>query len=477
MMLSEVVKKIINWWVLKPEPIEATPYDNLENIDVQKIEKKYSLKDEARRLGESGIPHENSKDLSGSESQVVGEIEIARKSYINFASRRLASINQDIIKCDVVSEVLEAQNLHEIFENEVDGFLTQKNSEIEKIRVEMNQRREEYEEFKQKNNLTRLPYQRTVGEKFFLVSILIFLVIIEAAINGALFQKGLEGGFFAGITMASIFALINVSVCFLIGKLLHNYINVNWFKKIIGYLGVIIGFLYCLSIALILAHFRTAIDRGSEDPFAISVNLIINNAFDFEGLMSYGLIIVTLFFGLIAYIDGLKFDDPYPGYSDIYKSLKYVSDDYEIEIKELSDELEMKRDKFKSDIDNTLLRAEKHLTIMQNKIVEKEHTFERIGAAFALAQIAANTLVRIFRDENLIYRKDDVYPEYFNLDPKLIDLNIPDFSVIVDKEKCLNLKKEVHELNENINSIKSKIESSFNERFDRLKPLRENFNG
>ncbi len=105
-----MLKKIIDWikaWLWSPSQnkLEAIHYESLEHIDAQGIEKKFKLREEAQRLGAGGVPKQDSKSPSGPEREALNEIEIARRGYQTWATRRLATIDSEFEKVAKLSRL------------------------------------------------------------------------------------------------------------------------------------------------------------------------------------------------------------------------------------------------------------------------------------------------------------------------------------------------------------------------------------
>ena len=120
MKFSTLIEWIKNWLLAprKDQP-ESILYSELEHIDPNKIAKKFLLREEAARLGAGGIPPANAIGLSGPESEAVNEIELARRGYQTWATRRLASIDSDIARNDIRHEINLALSEEVTFKNKV----------------------------------------------------------------------------------------------------------------------------------------------------------------------------------------------------------------------------------------------------------------------------------------------------------------------------------------------------------------------
>ena len=112
---------------------------------------------------------------------------------------------------------------------------------------------------------------------------------------------------------------------------------------------------------------------------------------------------------------------------------------------------------------------------LQAQIIEKRAAGERLDAAMRAAQAAANASVQIFRTENQLSRGTIEYPKYFESEPVLLELQLPDFDTTKDefvaKEQAILINKLVNEAPE----IRRKIEAAFSDKYDSLNTLEQHF--
>ena len=74
-------------------------------LHIQEIAKELSLEEEAKRLGQAGIPSPDATSISGPEASVVQRIERARQDFIGWASIRIAVLNETLSNLDATKIV------------------------------------------------------------------------------------------------------------------------------------------------------------------------------------------------------------------------------------------------------------------------------------------------------------------------------------------------------------------------------------
>ena len=69
------LKKIWTWLIHEKSRVSQKAHPDLNAIDIAKIVKELKLTEEARRLGEAGLPSADATTMSGRESAVVQCVE------------------------------------------------------------------------------------------------------------------------------------------------------------------------------------------------------------------------------------------------------------------------------------------------------------------------------------------------------------------------------------------------------------------
>ena len=480
-VIHKMLKKIIDWikaWLWSPSQnkLEVIHYESLEHIDAQGIEKKFKLREEAQRLGAGGVPKQDSKSPSGPEREALNEVEIARRGYQTWATRRLATIDSEITSYDIRHEINQALSEDETFRNKVGTYLTNQNETLERLSKAVIERESELEKFKVQNNIERLPNFPSGGKVFLSYALLIFLILIEGVANGSFFQRGLEGGLREGITYAALFALMNVSFTFACGRYIYRFVfHKDTSKNIIGWFGLLMALSFCVFIGLILGHFRLALNSQADEAFKVAWDSFNNSPLSLGGIDSVLLFFVTIFFGIISFLDGLYLDDLYPGYGEIYRRYQEALVDYDFELEEIHQELQETRDVCVSHLDKTVASTQGAMAGLHAQIIEKRAAGQRLDAAMRTAQSAANAAVHIFRTENQLARGDRPSPEYFNSEAELLHLDLPVFDTTENEQVASEQAALIGKLVHTAPSIREKIEASFNEKYDLLNPLSAQF--
>jgi hypothetical protein len=91
------------------------------------------------------------------------------------------------------------------------------------------------------------------------------------------------------------------------------------------------------------------------------------------------------------------------------------------------------------------------------------------------ASAAAVAVVQIFRAENSLARRPGEDPKYFTKSPELKKIEIPSFDTSQSVTLRDELSKKVTQLVDQAQNIVQRIEKAFNQDYNTLKPLAEQF--
>jgi hypothetical protein len=237
------------------------------------------------------------------------------------------------------------------------------------------------------------------------IGLLIFLLAIEAGLNGLFLQKGNVFGYVGGVSEALFIASLNIFFGATAGRfLLPSLTHRNWGVRMVAAVGTAAYVAVALAFNLAVAHYREAV---ATDPFDASVtafHTLLSTPLAIEDLQSWGLSLIGFIFSLIAAYDGLRMDDPYPGYGHRMRQNLSSLEDYA----SLKDDLLGQLEDIKRSAEKTINEIVQKIESRQNEfgyIVRKSQALKaEMSQHFSHLQTAGNTLLRHYHDENRKHR-------------------------------------------------------------------------
>ena len=292
----------------------------------------------------------------------------------------------------------------------------------------------------------------------------------------SVYPQGLDTGLLGGFAYAALLALLNVMVAFFFGAKLVRFVchrNAKW--RVFGWISAISAMGVMLLIGLGIGHVRDSLTSGDVEPLRAALASLQSVPFVLKDVLSWTLVGVTLIFGIGALLNGFFFDDPYPGYGPLTRNTQAAIDDYEVELQLLRERLETLKQERLNSLDRDVRDAQVRILRFEELLGDKRKTELSLALAFRDAESSLNALLSAFRDENTIARGDAACPSYFSVMPVPRDLPMPAFG-ISDDERVLTVQRGmVAELLEEVETLRSKVQSAFNQQYDRLKPLDTHF--
>lgn len=473
-----IFEKIKNWFYPpRTTADQQSSYPDLAPINAEEVAFKYNLRTEGARLGAGNVPAVDTNGPVGAEAAAILEVETARLSYQAWGSHRLNSLDGQIDNCDIRHEINAALVADQTFKNKAVNLLNEKKDTLNLLAQSVNDTAKELNDFKKLNKLDRLSKAPSQSEKILLWSILFVILFLESIVNAQFFKDGLAGGFLDGVIMAGIFASINIGFAVFIGwKLIPSINSIINLKKLTGYFGILMWLIFAITLALMIAHYRNALEANSIEPHVEAWTILFSTPFHLGNLKALLLFKLSLVFSLFALIDGYKLDDSYPGFGAITRKHLEAQDNYATEINDVLKLLEDLKKEQLDKVNDTVARTSGVTATLATLINDKESASQRLNAAMTYATAAANAVAQIFRAENSLARRPNPDPVYFSKQPELELVSIPNFDTTESKNLLDEQRKLVTNLVNEAQNIRQKIEKAFNQDFDYLSPISNQFN-
>lgn len=471
------IRSLWEWFGTSSNKKPQKGHPDLYPLDVLKLSKELNLEEQAKILGQLGLPSENSITLSGPESLIVQRVEKARQDYVDWAMLRLNIINNDMAKFKINDEVNRTLQVDQEFERDASAIITERENLLRDLADKAKEHKAALISFKKCHNLDREADYPSSSRKFFLYSLLFFMVVLEGLFNAGFFSQGVTTGLIGGFVYAVILAAMNVCLAFCFGKFLikwvvHKHIGL----KVLGFIFILISASLLMFMALTIAHFRDSLGMGVDDPAIVALQGLQAAPFTLRDVFSWLLFFLTLFFGIAAALDGFFIDDIYPGYGRVTRNAISALEEYEEELGSLRSELNNLKEEKLEYLDDEIRRLQANLAAYEGLIQDKISTESRLQNAFHDADNSLNALLQLFRSHNDVHRGKNQRPAYFNnIKPDLKPIKFPDFEIPVNLGLASSMKILIDELLSKSQALRANIQASFNSQFDRLKPLDTHF--
>ena len=386
--------------------------DLFKKINTDKIVRDLRIIEEAEDNAKQGQPPLDSADLDSKEREVVGYIESAQSQARQICSDELNIYEERLIKLNFRERLID-------IDLEISKKQTEFNQKADEAKDELRQeqknfiaREEDLKQFKKQNDLDRELHAPSGAKKVLLAGVIALLFLIETIANTSFLAKGNELGLLGAYTEAIVISFLNLGIAYLFGRLATNCVHIRWIRKFVG-IFVAIGFIVLtIFLNLMVAHYReitgTVLDEGGRLAFAA----FSENPLGLKDFQSWILFLMGCLFAIISFIDGIKWDDLYPGYGKHARLAREAEEEY-IEI----------YNEHQESLTSTFKEAFKEQERMKKEIVEHknlhhsllnrhQHLIKSFEDHLDHLESAGNTLLMIYREANSAMR-DGESPERF----------------------------------------------------------------
>lgn len=471
-----MLKRFWEWLTAAGAARTKKGHPDLSPIDVDKIAKELKLVEDAKRFGEAGLPATDAKALCGPEAAIIQRVEKIRQDYADWAVLRQNILSESMGRHNVTKEVNGARQMDQEFERKAAAMMTEKDTLLRGLSGTATRCQLELNEFKQMHQLSRDARSPTTAASFLAYAVVLLLVIIEGVLNANFFAQGLDTGILGGFVQALILAAVNVTIAFVLGKFAVRFVNhVEPSLKVIGWVALGCSLVMMVLIGTGIAHYRDSLTSGSLEPAKVALATFLSHPFELKDFFSWVLFFVSIFFGLFALFDGLFSEDLYPGYGSISRRAQRATDDFEDELQTLRQDLDELRDMYLADLDKIVKQAQVSVTTYQGFIEDKELAELRLSTALRDADHSLEALLRTFRTENELHRKEAKRPVYFDSLPKPRPIQLANFNIEPDKKLLEQQRNLVEALLGDVQNIRARIQAAYNRQFDQLRPLDAHF--
>lgn len=413
-----------------------------EKIDTNKVAEDLHIVEDSQRNARRGRPALDSAedDLDPTERKVIGMIESAQAQAQKTCESELKAYRQGLVALDFREQLssidLETAKQRAEFDQNVDKAIVALSREQQNLRT----KKEDLQQFKEQNGLSREPQPRSRDDKIFNIGIIAVLFLIETFGNASFLARGNEFGLFGAYTEAVVISFVNLGIAFLLGVLVVNFNHIHSSRKAVGIASAVVFTAFALLFNLMVAHYRdttrTVLDEGGK----LAIAAFGENPLGLEGFQSWILFFMGFLFAIISFIDGILWDDRYPGYAKCARVAAEADEAYNAlyqaclkELKKTSDDAVQALEGIKQ---NILHAGRRHDSIID----DHRRLIKSFDDHLEHLEHAGNHLLKLYRDTNRAMR-DGEAPERFKKPWQIvktpIDTSLP--KAMLTREEILKI--------------------------------------
>lgn len=392
-------------------------------FDIEKMSRSLDLQERGAANGTLNKPVKSSRALDEVEQQIASKVEEEKRASYKILEEQFHTFDDRLRNLDFESQFGLIRQANATSLTDFKAEATSGVDELHGKRRDLKVAEDELASFKSKHRLDRAAKVSSGAAWFFKIALLVFILLLETALNGSFLSIGNEGGMVGGVTIAFSYALLNVvSALLLAFFVVRRIIHRSFFAKMIGLIGLCVYVSLACAINLTIAHYREVSAETFTGVGKEVMRRLISTPFSFNEIDSWALFGLGLVFSIFAFIDGCTMVDPYPGFTGVQKRLAVSRDDYIDTKKDLIDELRDVRDEHNEKVETIIKSLSARRQDFQSIISHRS----RLSAQFMEHQNqlerAANSLLTIYREANRQTRTEPE-PKYFTAAYKVERLN------------------------------------------------------
>ena len=308
---------------------EKTSVWKFPKIDVDKTARNMKLEMKANHNANLGQPPLDSLNFDVVEQEIVTHMKSVQDDANSQCNGKMKGYRDTLDGLDFDARLGEMDNIinttgKAFFQNEFDNRV----GDLDECRDELKRKKDDLSKFKENNKLEREAHPHTKPQKVLSAGIIAVLFLIETFGNASFLAKGNELGWLGAYFEAIGISFINLGIAYLCGRLATNIVHIHWGGKIFGVVcaGLFVVFAICFN--LMVAHYREATGTVLDEGARIAMTAFSENPLGLKDFQSWILFFMGGLFAIISFIDGVLWDDPYPGYGKRVGLVKEKEEEY-----------------------------------------------------------------------------------------------------------------------------------------------------
>lgn len=451
-----------------------------KEFDTEKLERTLELEKKGQENGSANLPAASSQEPDEVERSIIELIESERDQSFQVLEGRLEDYATRIRNFDFDGHFGQVRLVNN---SSIENFRAQVATGADELHSRRKLLREadvELVDFREKNGLEkRVARMKTPGFTVLKWMVIVVLLFLETAMNGVFLAEGSDQGLIGGYTFAFAFAFANVALTVINGLYgIPRIVHRSVVQKMIGFICFVFWIVAACGINFVLAHYREASQLAVDNLGTVVMDRIRTAPLDFKDINSWILFVSGLIFSLIALVDTLLMNDPYPKYTETYKLYLDRQHEYIDHKSDLIEDLKATRDEHNTTVEEVIRALSIRRKDSAAAIDARSRMIKLFNEHQAHLETAARKLLGTYRDANRKTRME-TEPLRFSTKFKLgrIKADVDRTSDWSDKELAERIKAAQEELVQQMGRISKEFDEAVTayHQLDKLFP--ETING
>ena len=255
-------------------------------------------------------------------SAILEHERMNRGIYLEESNREKNKVNN----VELSSIMNELESTPNIISDSIKIKVDEYNEDLDNVRKTSQETTAYWHKFKLDNDIERQAIYPKDRKSIWLS--LSIMIIFEGILNCFFFAKANSSGLIGGFAIAIVLSVVNVGfaciAAFGLRRSNHKQPKISLFS----WLFLVLAIVGACILALLVGHYRTALDLNWEQAHFDAVKSIIDSPFGIQTFDSWILVIFSIIIFLVAAWKWYKDDDAYPGFGDIDRRKENAYDIY-----------------------------------------------------------------------------------------------------------------------------------------------------
>ena len=335
-------------------------------LDLGRWLKEHAIEEQGRKSGAINKPSPSDTTLDGVESQIVAWINERGRVCREDVSGHLKDLANNLTDMEdeeglSIRERQVGQHLNDA-EMALERKVGDGRNELKAIEDDVLVGKADYEDFRQRSRLTRLP---DYSHRESALKIIISCFLVELVFNATLLMEVNAFGLLGSIGQMALIGAVNVlGLGFCMGFSFRQFAHIAVPRKLFSAIGFVVILSLVILFNLSVAHYRDSMQAVLSDPSADVFSLgndalqrFAENPLGLDSFQSALLALVGMMFFAIAAWKWWQRDDAYPDYGRRHRRLKESQKEYILVCKRAQDALRSAYESFENrlqDIEHSL---------------------------------------------------------------------------------------------------------------------------
>lgn len=385
-------------------------------FDRQVMAKKMKLAQLGKDRGARGVPPADAQAPDTVEQEIGESIRTLALAERRQAEENLATYEDRLRGATPASTPAQMMAIASQGVAELENAMLQARVRLNVVRQEVADREKALADFRQENRLVRPPHPPR--GHYVMLAVLALCFFVETIPNAIFLSEGSEYGYIGGYFVAILFSAGNLGFGFLTGRLaMPNLVHVIWGRKLAGFLGTLLLIGLLLAINLLAAHYRGAITDGHTETEAIKLapERMRNDPLGFlADTKAILMVCLGLGCGFVALIEGLLWQDPYPGYQRVQRHLDQAREHWVYLIQETAEKIQETYGDSASRLNEERIGIENRRQVRPDIQSKMRLLVKSFGDHLDYLADAGRYFIEVYREANIEARGEGPRPPSFS---------------------------------------------------------------